>query len=81
VRAEWLSLGLVSGAYAFAIALVALRVIPFTCVLVLAALPIFLRKGIPTGRESAPPEYGARAQDLFLHSVAFSILLAAGLLI
>ena len=81
VRAEWLTFALAAAAYGIALALIAVRVLPLTCALVVLALPIFLRRGIPSGKERSPPEYGLRTQNLFIHSVAFSILLAAGLLI
>ncbi len=81
VKAEWLTVALGSAAYAFSLSLVALRAIPIGCLLVVLALPLLLRRGLPTGRERAPAEYGLKTQDLFLHSVAFSMLLAAGLLI
>lgn len=81
VRAEWLSFALGAAAYGFALALVAVGILPLTCVLVLLSLPIFLRQGIPTGAERSPPEYGLRAQSLFIHSVVFSVLLAIGLFI
>jgi 1,4-dihydroxy-2-naphthoate octaprenyltransferase len=81
VRAEWLTFALAAAAYGFALALIAVRVLPLTCALVVLALPVFLRRGLPKGKESSPPEYGLRTQNLFIHSVAFSVLLAAGLLI
>ena len=81
VRAEWLTFTLAAAAYGFTLALVVVGVLPFTCALVILALPVLLRKGIPTGRESSPPEYGLKTQNLFIHSVAFSVLLAVGLLI
>lgn len=81
VRAEWLTFALGAAAYGFALGLVAVGALPVTCALVVLAIPIFLRKGLPTGKELTPPEYGLRTQNLFVHSVAFSILLAAGLLI
>jgi len=81
VRAEWLTFALAAAAYGFTFALVAAGALPLTCALVVLALPVLLRKGIPTGKESSPPEYGLRTQNLFVHSVAFSVLLATGLLI
>jgi 1,4-dihydroxy-2-naphthoate octaprenyltransferase len=81
VRAEWLTFALAAAAYGFVLALVAVGVLPVACVLVVIALPIFLRRGVPAGKERSPPEYGLRTQNLFIHSVAFSILLAVGLLI
>jgi 1,4-dihydroxy-2-naphthoate polyprenyltransferase len=81
VRAEWLTFALAAAAYGFALALIAVGVLPETCLLVALALPVLLRRGIPTGKESSPPEYGLKTQNLFIHSVAFSVLLAVGLLI
>lgn len=81
VKAEWLTFALAAAAYGIALALMAVRVLPITCALVVLAIPIFLRRGIPSGKESSPPEYGLKTQNLFIHGVAFSILLAAGLLI
>jgi 1,4-dihydroxy-2-naphthoate polyprenyltransferase len=81
VRAEWAALILTASAYAFILALVGLSVLPVTCAVVVLALPIFVRRGMPSGRPKSPPEYGSQTQALFIHSVMFSVLLAAGLLI
>ena len=81
VRAEWLALALAVAAYAFALSLVVARVLPVGCALIALAMPLLLRRGLPTGRERSPPEYGLKTQDLFLHGVAFSVFLAAGLVI
>jgi 1,4-dihydroxy-2-naphthoate octaprenyltransferase len=81
VRAEWLTVALAATAYVFSLSLVVLRAIPVGCALVVLALPLLIRRGLPTGEARSPAEYGLKTQDLFLHSVAFSVLLAAGLLI
>ncbi len=80
-KAERLTFVLAGLAYAFTFSLIALRVVPISGALVLLALPILVRRGLPSGRERSPPEYGLRTQDMFVHSVAFSILLAIGLLL
>jgi 1,4-dihydroxy-2-naphthoate polyprenyltransferase len=81
VRAEWAALILTASAYAFILALVGLSVLPLSCAVVVLALPIFIRRGMPSGKAKSPPEYGSQTQALFIHSVMFSVLLAAGLLI
>lgn len=80
-KAEWLTLALAVAAYSVDFALIGLRVLPPGCALVVLALPLLLRRGLPTGRERPPPEYGVRTQDMFIHGVAFSVLLAVGLLL
>jgi 1,4-dihydroxy-2-naphthoate polyprenyltransferase len=80
-KAERLTFALAVLAYAATLSLIALRVVPLTGALVLLALPALVRRGLPSGRERSPPEYGLRTQDMFLHSIAFSVLLAVGFLI
>jgi 1,4-dihydroxy-2-naphthoate octaprenyltransferase len=84
-------LGRHRGAQAFAVigsisyiiifVLVAFKQIPFSCLSVLLALPLFLTVVDIKGVERAPPEYGPRTLRAFLHSVLFTGLLAAGFVI
>ena len=78
MRAEWLTFVLAASAYGFALALVAVGSTPSD-----AALSSCWRSrsscgGAPYGGREAAPEYGSRAQNLFIHSVVFSVLLAIG---
>jgi 1,4-dihydroxy-2-naphthoate octaprenyltransferase len=81
VRTEWLTLGSAACAYLIVVALVVAGAIPPIALLVLLALPVLLRSGVPSGKVRPVPEYGARAKLLFLHSVLFSLLLAIGLVL
>ncbi len=81
VRTEWLTLGSAVAAYLIGIALVIVKAVPLTALLFLLASPLLLRMGLPPGKERPVPAYGGRAKLLFLHSVAFSLLFALGLVL
>jgi 1,4-dihydroxy-2-naphthoate octaprenyltransferase len=81
VRTEWLTLGSAVAAYLVVIALVVLKTIPTTALLVLLAVPLLLRTGLPPKNERSVPDYAGRTKILFLHSLAFSLLFAAGLVL
>jgi 1,4-dihydroxy-2-naphthoate octaprenyltransferase len=68
-------------AYAVVFALVALGLVPLPGLAVVLALPLTARYVDFGGRARAPPEYGPRTRAAFFHSVAFTLLLAAGLLL
>jgi len=80
-RAMLLSTLLSAAAYSLLVLWVAARVVPPLCLLAAAALPLFA-KFANTGRnELDPPGYGARTKIVFLHSVLFTFLMAAGFLL
>ncbi|MDA4122277.1 MAG: prenyltransferase [Thaumarchaeota archaeon] len=79
VRTESLTFGLSVVPYLFVAGLVLARAIPFTCLLVLVALPFVVRGNLPARTERPMPEYGSRTRRAFFHSVVFSLLLAVGL--
>ena len=68
-------------AYALLLFLVAARLVPPLSLLALAALPAFV-KFANTGRhELDPPRYGSRTKIVFIHSVLFTLLMAAGFIL
>lgn len=79
VKTERLTFALALLAYAITLALIAVRVLPVTSALVLLDLPILFSIGLPSGQERTVPEYGKMTARVFVHSVVFSALLAAGL--
>ncbi len=79
VRTERLTFGLSLLAYAFVFALMAARIVPLSAALVLLSVPLLLWRGLPSGRERPPSEYGRMTARVFVHSIAFSALLAVGL--
>lgn len=81
VRTETLAFGFAILAYLVVLALVATRTIPLTGALVVLALPLLLKGGRPAKQDRPVPTYGERARLFFLHSVAFSLLLALGLIL
>jgi 1,4-dihydroxy-2-naphthoate octaprenyltransferase len=81
LRTEWFTFVTSVAAYVVAFALIVARAIPITSLLVLLALPLLIRGGSPPKVERSVPEYGDRAKLLFMHSVAFSLLLALGLIL
>jgi len=81
VSTERLTLGLSGVAYAVTLVLIAVGEIPLSTMLVLLALPVLLLKGLPSRVERPVPEYAKMTMRVFLHSIAFSVLLAAGLLL
>ncbi len=68
-------------AYALLVLLVATRVVPPFCLLALAALPLFAKFANSGKKELDPPAYGSRTRAVFFHSVLFTLLMAAGLLL
>ncbi|HXW37379.1 MAG TPA: prenyltransferase [Nitrososphaerales archaeon] len=68
-------------AYSIIVLAVVTRVAPLSSLLVLLALPVFLKLADLEGKVRAPPEYGARTMLAFAHSVLFSLLLALGLVL
>lgn len=80
-RATKLVSGLALLAYAIVVALALLGMLPLTALLVLLALPITAKLLDFKGKERTPPEYGSRTVMAFVQSVAFTGLLALGLII
>ena len=66
------------GSYVLAALFVAARLAPAGCLLVFLTLPLYFRFADFRGKERTPPEYGSRTTLVFLHSVAFTLLMAAG---
>jgi 1,4-dihydroxy-2-naphthoate octaprenyltransferase len=81
VRTGRLTFVLSGVAYATTILLVAVGRIPVFSLLVLLALPALLLKGLPSGVEKPVPEYARMTMRVFVHSILFSVLLAAGLIL
>jgi 1,4-dihydroxy-2-naphthoate octaprenyltransferase len=81
VRAERLTFGLALGAYALVAVLAAARVVPLASLLVVLALPILLSQGRPSEVERPVQEYAKMTGRLFVHSVMFAVLFAAGLVL
>jgi 1,4-dihydroxy-2-naphthoate polyprenyltransferase len=81
VRTEWLSFSISIASYLVAVSLVLAKAIPPTALLVVLALPLLLKSGLPSKSERPVPDYGSRTQLFFLHSVAFGLLLALGLVV
>jgi 1,4-dihydroxy-2-naphthoate octaprenyltransferase len=76
------ALSLISAiAYLLVVLLVVGRYLPVTGLLVLVSLPLAVRLMDLQGRERSPEAYGSRTILAFVHSVAFSALLALGLLL
>jgi len=73
--------GVSAAAYALVALSVALGYFPVAALLVLATLPVAVGLADIDGRERPPPEYGRRTMTTFALSVAFSGLLALGLLL
>ena len=69
------------GAYVLTVTFVSVRLAPLTCLLVLLAIPLFSRFADFQGKEKSPPEYGSRTTLVFVHSVLFTLLMAAGFLL
>jgi 1,4-dihydroxy-2-naphthoate polyprenyltransferase len=81
VRTERFTFVLAGAAYALTLLLVAAGEIPVSSLLVLLALPVLLLKGLPSRSERPVPEYAKMTMRVFVHSILFSVLLAAGLIL
>jgi len=68
-------------AYVVLLGLVAIRVVPVTGLVALAAAPLLLKTTDFGRKELGPPEYGKRTVLAFLDSSLFTFLLAAGILL
>lgn len=67
--------------YALVFSLVAGGWLPPASLLVVLALPLFLRFADVSGKERPPPDYGPRTMSAFFHTVLFTLLLALALLL
>ncbi len=65
-------------AYAIVAASVFGGYFPPLALLIVGALPLFLRGVVLTTRDLPPPTYAKKTMQLFLHSVAFTLLLGLG---
>ncbi|HUI86938.1 MAG TPA: prenyltransferase [Nitrososphaerales archaeon] len=68
-------------AYLLVAALVAARGLPITSLVVMFTLPLAVKLADLDGRDRSPPEYGGRTAKAFILSVAFTGLLALGLIL
>jgi len=80
-RATLLSTLLTVAAYVFLVIWVVARLLPVFCLLALVAIPFFVKFADSGGREKDPAGYGSRIKVVFLHSILFTSLMAAGLIL
>ena len=64
--------------YSIVAASVAVGYFPVLSLLILAALPLFLKGMVSTSTDLPPPAYAKKTMLLFLHSVTFTLLLGLG---